>query len=305
MTLLSFFFLLYFKINKTFTFFRRHHAIMNNLNLPIDGTIDYDIVCLHKLDKHYSMPFHKHKGYELELYISGNVNLITDKSTYHMQSGFLTLVPPGVWHRTVSVDESTPYERIVLNLKKDLLSQISTRQTNLADCFYKNNLSGITILRLNSEEMSKYIKLCHTLIPIITSTDFGADVRRYCLLSEILLIANKDISINSQNLANIIPTLITQLTEYVDKNLANNLSLTAFSNDFFLNPAYISRYFKSYMGISLHTYIVEKRIEFAKTLLIQGNSVSDTCTLCGFNNYSNFIRTFKKHVGIAPGHYRH
>ena len=278
---------------------------MNNLGLPLDGTIKHDIVCLHKIDQQYDMPFHKHTVFELELYISGNINLITDKSTYHMQKGYLTLVPPGVWHRTMTVDVSSPYERIVLNIKKDLIDNLSTEQTDLSKCFYSNGINNINILKLSDFNMEKYINLCHKLMPIIDSKAYGDDVRRRNLLVEIMLISNNAPNSKHSELPNIIPPLIKRILEFIDENLSKNLTLTSFGNEFYLNPTYISRYFKSHIGLSLHSYIIEKRIECAKQLLIEGKNVSDVCVTCGFGNYSNFIRTFKKHVGISPGHYVH
>ena len=50
-------------------------------------------------------------------------------------------------------------------------------------------------------------------------------------------------------------------------------------------------------------YIIGKRIAEAKKLLKAGNNVSDTALMCGFRDYSNFIRTFTASVGISPGRY--
>ena len=43
--------------------------------------------------------------------------------------------------------------------------------------------------------------------------------------------------------------------------------------------------------------------EEAKKLLKNGHSVSDTAMLCGYHDYANFIRSFKKSVGVSPGKY--
>lgn len=51
-------------------------------------------------------------------------------------------------------------------------------------------------------------------------------------------------------------------------------------------------------------YIVSKRITEAKKLLATEKSVTDTAFMCGFNDYANFIRTFKKAVGVPPGKYK-
>ena len=39
-------------------------------------------------------------------------------------------------------------------------------------------------------------------------------------------------------------------------------------------------------------------------MLAEGKSVTDTALSCGFNDYANFIRTFKQAVGVPPGKYR-
>ena len=51
-------------------------------------------------------------------------------------------------------------------------------------------------------------------------------------------------------------------------------------------------------------YILVRRVALAKSLLAQGYTVAETCHLSGFNDYSNFIRTFKKVTGATPGKFR-
>ncbi|WP_283680153.1 AraC family transcriptional regulator [Lentilactobacillus sp. Marseille-Q4993] len=71
-----------------------------------------------------------------------------------------------------------------------------------------------------------------------------------------------------------------------------------------MNPNYIDQYFKKYMNVSIHTYVIEKRIELAKEVLREGSTVTDACNKSGFGNYSNFIRTFGTKVGVSPGKYK-
>ena len=40
-------------------------------------------------------------------------------------------------------------------------------------------------------------------------------------------------------------------------------------------------------------------------MLSNGISINDVCTKCGFNDYSNFLKSFKKAVGISPKKYSH
>ena len=69
-----------------------------------------------------------------------------------------------------------------------------------------------------------------------------------------------------------------------------------------INENYLSRIFKSETGTQLNTYIIERKIAEAKRLLYNGESVKNACAMSGFNDCSNFIRTFKKFTGASPGH---
>ena len=54
----------------------------------------------------------------------------------------------------------------------------------------------------------------------------------------------------------------------------------------------------------IQQYIIEKRLTQAKKLLRMGKPPIDVCFLCGFNNYSNFSRTFSKHLKLSPKQYQ-
>ncbi|MGN0996040.1 MAG: helix-turn-helix domain-containing protein, partial [Candidatus Ventricola sp.] len=57
-------------------------------------------------------------------------------------------------------------------------------------------------------------------------------------------------------------------------------------------------------GLPLKQFIVTKKIALAKQLLDESCSVTQVCERCGFGDYSNFIRTFTKTVGISPLQWR-
>ena len=78
------------------------------------------------------------------------------------------------------------------------------------------------------------------------------------------------------------------------KNIANSLDMS---------EGYLCRIFKKNLGTTVTKYIAGKRISEAKKLLKNGHSVSDTAMLCGYHDYANFIRSFKKSVGVSPGKY--
>ena len=73
----------------------------------------------------------------------------------------------------------------------------------------------------------------------------------------------------------------------------------------YYNPAYFSRKFKAVMGNNLRTYILNKRMELAKKLLVETDEfVQDIAAKCGFGNSTQFGMTFAKCNGCSPGAYR-
>jgi AraC-like DNA-binding protein len=71
-----------------------------------------------------------------------------------------------------------------------------------------------------------------------------------------------------------------------------------------LSVAKLCDLFKNQLSTTANKYLTGKRISHAKKLLSEGKSVTDTAIESGFSDYANFIRTFKKAVGIPPGKYK-
>ena len=71
-----------------------------------------------------------------------------------------------------------------------------------------------------------------------------------------------------------------------------------------ISEVYFRKIFLHKYGISPKEYIIEKRMEYARQLLLSGQfDVSETAALCGYSEPCHFSREFKKHTGTAPHHY--
>ncbi|MGY2401793.1 AraC family ligand binding domain-containing protein [Pseudomonas sp. SDO5271_S396] len=71
-----------------------------------------------------------------------------------------------------------------------------------------------------------------------------------------------------------------------------------------LSPSYLIRAFKQYYGLTPHAFLVNQRIQFARTRLRQGELIADVALAAGFADQAHFQRTFKQHVAATPGQYR-
>ena len=87
---------------------------------------------------------------------------------------------------------------------------------------------------------------------------------------------------------------------YINNNFDQELNLDLLSHIRFTSKFHLLRLFKRYYGQTPKQYLIDKRIEQAKQLLIKGSTVTDTCYDIGFDSPSSFSTLFKSRVGQTP-----
>lgn len=97
---------------------------------------------------------------------------------------------------------------------------------------------------------------------------------------------------------------LTKVMHFLNTNYQRKIELVKVAEIANLHPSAFCRYFKEKTGKSLSEFISDMRISYACRLIIEGKlSVSQICFESGFNNISNFNRTFKNHTGFTPTNY--
>ena len=99
-------------------------------------------------------------------------------------------------------------------------------------------------------------------------------------------------------------SLMNGVKKYIIAHIAERLSLDDLADFANLSPSFLSRTFKSTMGIGIFEYINNKKVESIKKLLIDTNmSITKICELYGYTE-SFFFRLFKKKIGKTPKEFR-
>lgn len=95
---------------------------------------------------------------------------------------------------------------------------------------------------------------------------------------------------------------IKLVCDYIEENLAQNLSLQELATLANMDQYRFSRAFKAKMGISPYAYVLERRITFARRLIENSHlSLAEIAYDTGFSSQAHMTTTFKKRLGITPG----
>lgn len=102
-----------------------------------------------------------------------------------------------------------------------------------------------------------------------------------------------------------VPRLLWPLVKYVHSNYKENLSLKELSYRFDVSIPYISRMFKTHVGMGFVQYLHRLRIERASNMLLTTDmTITEIAFDVGFDNSRTFARVFRELKGKSAREYR-
>lgn len=266
------------------------------------SAVGRDLVCEKKSKDapfDYSDDMHNHDCHEILILLNGSIRLYTEYSGKEMQRGDVGFIPNFTFHTAdLYTDE---YDRIVINVTERMLKEASSPKMNLLSCFEPYNDSYLHTIHLEEDELKEIEKYATELQKNLGRSNPGSDILVDAYLKLIMVKFTSKFTKDPITVyPNIMPPLVSKTFEYIDKHLSEDISLATLEKEIHHNGTYISRSVKKISGLSIQQYIIAKRIALACRLLREGYSASEACFMSGFNNYSNFSRTFSKQIGKSP-----
>lgn len=170
-----------------------------------------------------------------------------------------------------------------------------------------NNIEEDKYIYKNIEENQEYfIKSFDIINEEFNSNDIFSQSMANAKASEFVIsllrkfkdeiIITNDIKINKQ---------IDYIKNFIDNNYSEDINLESLSKMAYMNKFHLIAEFKQSYRVTPIDYLILKRIEVTKNLLISTNhSMEEISSIVGFNSQSYFNQVFRKKVGLTPSQFR-
>lgn len=242
---------------------------------------------------------HFHDEYELFFLVSGAKSCLIDQEIIPVKPNDLILFQPNQIHRLIR--DGDFYERHILVISPGFIFS-EEENGEITQSFIQAKREGKSLVSL--EEHEREILLGY--FQEIYEAQHGRQAtKEKGVVLETLSYCAQLFRKKAGGVPAAANQAVTHVLQFLNAHYKEaDLKLEDIAKSVHLNKNYVCNVFKENTSMTVYRYIINKRIIFAKELLSQGTGVTECAQLSGFGDYSNFIRTFKKLVGISPKQYQ-
>ncbi len=228
-----------------------------------------------------------HSENEIYFIWDGDVELISEFGRKQILHETAVIIPKENFHQFQFVGkQNTNYIRC--NLKFDDVQGLNELVREKIQCVFTVRDKRITEVFCRLQELK---------LQNISDTEKKILTKAY--LAELLVALPSGISDNSKDFSFISP--VTRLViSYIHENISENIGIDEIAEALNQSSSHISHLFKQDMKISVHKYILNKRLVQANIKIRNGVKPMVAAEKCGFWDYSNFYNQYKKRFGHPP-----
>jgi AraC-like DNA-binding protein len=267
--------------------------------------------CFYIVERHkteFTYPLHRHKEFELNFIERGKgVRRIVGDSVEEVGEYDLVLIGgeylEHVWEQGTC--SSKDIREITIQFSGEIFS---------GDLLAKNQFASIEKMLRKAQHglvfpMSTIMKVYSTLDTIANESErFVQFLKTLYVLYE-LSISDDVRVLASSSFAHYArkgeSNRVQKVKQYISEHYARPLRLEEMAALVGMSPVAFSRFFRQRTGRTLSEYIVDIRLGYAARMLVDtAKNISEICYECGFNNLSNFNRTFKAKRHYTPRDFR-
>ncbi len=267
--------------------------------------------CFYIVERHkteFTYPLHRHKEFELNFIEKGKgVRRIVGDSVEEIGDYELVLIGGAdlehVWEQGKC--RSKDIREITIQFSGDIFG---------TELLSKNQFASIRRMLRRAEHglafpLSSIMKVYSTLDDIANENERFVQFLKFLYVLYELSISDDARVLASSSFAHTARSnesrRVEKVKQYINDHYAEPLKLADLAGLVGMSPVSFSRFFRQRTGRTLSDYIVDIRLGYAARMLVDSSkNISEICYECGFNNLSNFNRTFKSKRNYTPRDFR-
>jgi AraC-like DNA-binding protein len=256
--------------------------------------------------KGFDLPLHYHDEYELTLILNAKgAKRVVGNSIGIIDDMELIFIGPNQYHTWFTHKcTSNQIQEVTIQFHKDLFNDafLKKNQLSLLKNLLNNAQRGIIFPR------KTIIDTVECIINLQQKKQFGAVLELFSILHALSLCPDIKLLSDpgfSDDKIQYKSRRIEKVFEFVYKNYQKQLTLLDAADVANMPPTSFSRFLKKRTGKTFIEILNEIRLGYVSRMLIDTNfSVSQIAYKCGFNNMSNFNRTFKLKKQCTPSEFK-
>ncbi|MDL2302173.1 AraC family transcriptional regulator [Lachnospiraceae bacterium OttesenSCG-928-D06] len=255
-----------------------------------------------------ALSFHYHNFYEIIYVLEGEYSSMIEEQTYHLKKGDFLLIDCNVMHKYHFIEKKhDSSKRIILWITKEMLNHLSDGEMDFTACFQKNQSCAYHFPVYYEELMRGFLQKLVMAEMLSMNLATGKKVldKGYLTLFFVYLnalCARKEYFFHGVDMVE--HPLVAEVSSYIEAHIAENIWIDELAEMVHMSKYHFLRKFKTLTGMTVHAFLTNKRLIKACEALKNGVSITEAYERAGFQDYSSFLRNFKKAYGISPGKYK-
>ena len=253
---------------------------------------------------HRSYCSESHRMVELMLIVQGKMSYLIDGVEFTAEAGDMVVINEGEFHSS-HASHLTFCEKLILHFATTYIPTFNTVNTLNA---FTNAAMYQHVIPKEFVHKTKILSLFKKIETMCKRDEKYKDLKLVSLIQSI--VAEINIAVDAMMLTKnyIIPTTVTDepfqdAINYINANITKDVTPSVLSEYLGMSASYLQRLFKKNMGISIHNYIQNQKMQLALSLLRKGHPAKLVAQMVGYEYYATFYNAFKNVFGQPPSQF--
>ena len=217
---------------------------------------------------------HFHDFHKVLIFLNGDVTYQIEGRNYELHTNDIVFVPAGEVHKP-TIHSQREYERIIIYISEDFLSNYSSAQTDLSLCLKRAHENQSHVLRVPAFGSSRLGQIVQELEHSLNSSEYANELYHQILFIEFMIQLNRAaihdgieyIHTHNSN------QKIVEILNYLNLHLTDDISIDFLAETFYISRYHLMHSFKEETGYTIGNYLSTKRLLLAKEMIDSGLSI--------------------------------